>query len=165
MHFESPVLFHKMYFFLTWWRHWIWRERLYSTQPSRDWGRYRQYVVSLCLSQSSPSSGRWKNRSWASMVISLKDGCRCPSVLSSISQKSEDVCSLDGCPYLEHKATQVLLASSEKQNIGVSGEWLLEPDYVAWPPTQVSVLIINGLFTCETVMIIRIRINNKTSHV
>lgn len=65
------------------------------------------------------------------MVMFLKDGCRYPSVLSSRSQRSEDVCSLDGCPYLEHKATQVLLAASERQNIGVSGEWLLEPDYVA----------------------------------
>lgn len=128
MHFESPVLFHKMCFFLTWWRHWIWRERLYSTQPFRDWGRYRQYVVSMCRSQSSPSPGRWKNRSWASVVISLKDGCRCPSVLSSISQRSEDVCSLDGCPYLEHKATQVLLASSESEHWGLRrvalGTWL-----------------------------------------
>lgn len=156
MQIESPVLFHKMCFFLTWWIHWMWgeRERLYSPQPSRNRGQYRQCVVSLCLSQSSPSPGRGKNRSWASMVMFLKDGCRCPSVLSSRSQRSEDVCSLDGGPYLQHQSfTGSACHLREAEHWGLR-RVALGPDYVAWPLTQVSILIINGLFTYETVMII-----------
>lgn len=54
---------------------------------------------------------------------------RCPSVVSSRSQRGEEVCAQDGLSY-ETSASRLHRICLVRQDIEDLGEWLLDHDYV-----------------------------------